>query len=151
MCIRDSYFFADYCSNKIGIVNSLNEINWSTAFTGSRFTSFGEDSNGEIYIAASGNGTIYKIIDASLSVDTFNKTNSKLYPNPATNEFYIKSNSIHFPVLVTISDSTGKLFLRKSLESNVNPVATTSFRSGIYFVTFKDKKGNYFNSKLIIK
>ena len=148
---QGNYFFADYCSSKIGIVNSLNEINWSTAFTGSRFTSFGEDSNGEIYIAASGNGTIYKIIDASLSVDTFNKTNSKLYPNPATNEFFIKTNTIHFPVLVTISDSTGKLLLRESLESNVNPVATTSFRSGIYFVTFKDKKGNYFNSKLIIK
>jgi len=145
-----NYFFADYCSSKIGILNSSGSIAWSTAYTGSRFTSFGEDKNGELYIAASGNGTIYKIIDNTLSVNVFTKSNVVVYPNPAATEFFIQRNSLHFPVIVTISDGTGKILRKEFLSSNSKSIPTTSLQSGMYFISIKDKNGNYSNSKLIV-
>lgn len=146
-----NYFFADYCSNKIGVLNSSGVISWSTVFSGSKFTTFGEDRSGELYIAASGNGTIYKITDATLTSAAFEKANVMVYPNPATSEFFIKTNKQSFPILVTLSDSTGKILLKESLESDAKPVPVSSFRSGLYFISLKDNKGNYSNSKLLIK
>lgn len=146
-----NYFFADYCSNKIGILNiETSTYTWTSAFSGANFSTFGEDNNGELYVAGASNGIIYKITDTSLGVNTFKKSNFELYPNPATSEFFIKTKAIHFPASMTIADSTGKLLLNQSLESNTNSIKTASFQNGIYFVSIKDINGAYFSSKLII-
>lgn len=147
---QGKYFFADYCSNKIGLLNSDGLISWSSVFTGAKFTTFGEDNNGELYIAGSGTSTIYKITDTFLAVNTFNKPNFEVYPNPAISEFYIKTKSIHFPVILRIFDSIGKLLLSQSLETNTNPINVSSFRDGIYFVSITAERESNFSSKLII-
>ncbi|MET0760521.1 MAG: PQQ-dependent sugar dehydrogenase [Flavobacterium sp.] len=147
---QTKYFFADYCNNQIGMLNTAGAISWSTAFSGTNFTSFGEDLNGELYLAGRTSGIIYKLIDTSLGVNTFSKGSFNLYPNPATSEVFIKTATIHFPVLVTISDITGKFLLSQSLDSDENAINTTSLKNGIYLASIKDKTGANYSSKLTI-
>lgn len=79
------YFFADFCSAEIGMLQE-NQGNWdmsfSQAFTGNNWSTFGEDMNGELYIADISSGSIYKIKDANLGLDDQNFSQIKLYPNP---------------------------------------------------------------------
>ena len=146
---QNKYFFADYCNNKIGYANTAGTITWTGALAGS-FTTFGEDMNGEIYIANS--STVYKIIDSSLATDTFSKSGLSLSPNPAKESFSIKSTSDILFSKIEIYDITGKLLLSKKLdpvtESNVSVATITK---GMYLVTVENQNGNRYNSKLIIE
>ncbi len=151
--LTNKYLFADYCSNKIGMIDATTPgpITWTTAFAGSNFTTFGEDMTGQLYIAGGSSGVIYKIIDTSLSVSTFNKSGFNLYPNPATSEVFIKSSDLQFPAAVTVSDMTGKTLLNQSLNSESTAIAVSSLSSGVYLVHVKDRTGANFSSKLTVK
>ena len=67
------YVFADYCSNKIGYINNAGTIVWTTAFSGTNITTFGQDINGEIYVGGNSNGVIYKLKDTALSTTSYDK------------------------------------------------------------------------------
>lgn len=145
------YFFADYCLNRIGTVNSANTISYSANFLGSNnITTFGEDNNGELYVAGS-NGTVYKIIDASLAVATFNPSEFSVYPNPATTAFFVKSNPAYFPALLTIFDSSGKKLLTQKLEGATTAIVTDRLQQGFYLATLTNDSGLYYSTKLLIK
>ena len=147
----NKYFFADYCNNKIGTINTAGVITWTAALTGGGFTTFGEDINGQLYIA-SGNGTIYKIIDSSLAVNNFNKNGLSFYPNPAKTEIFIKNTTDITLSKVKIFDLTGKLVLTKAIDNNDAPsVNITSLSSGMYLISVEDVTGNQYQSKLIVE
>jgi len=149
----NKYFFADYCNNKIGMINATagGPIMWSNAFTGSNFTTFGEDINGELYIAGATSGIVSRLIDTSLQVNTFGKTSFSMYPNPATSEVFIKAEGLTFPATVSISDITGKLLTTQLLHTANNTIATGALESGLYLVNINDNVGGSFTSKLTIK
>ena len=148
----NKYFFADYCNNKIGTVNNAGVITWTNAMTGGAFTTFGEDSNGELYIASAGNGVVYKIIDSSLSLNEFNKKGLRFYPNPAKTEIFIKNDTETSLSKVKIFDLTGKLVLTKVVENNTAPsVNIMTLSSGLYLITIEDVSGNQYQSKLIVE
>ena len=149
----NKYFFADYCNDKIGTANTSGVITWTAALTGGGFTTFGEDSNGELYIASSSNGTIYKIIDSPLGLNDFNKNGLSFYPNPAKTEIFIKNSSETVLSKVKIFDLTGKLVLTKSIENNdSNPsVNIAALNSGLYMIAVQDLTGNQYQSKLIVE
>ena len=77
------YFFADYCSGEIGLLskNENDEWNMSLAFPNinGSWVSFGEDINGELYIASI-NGGVYKIIDAALSNNEIDVIHLIIFP-----------------------------------------------------------------------
>lgn len=147
----NKYFFADYCNNKIGTINTSGVITWTAALTGGGFTTFGEDINGELYIA-SGNGVIYKIIDSSLAVNDFNKNGLSFYPNPAKTEIFIKNATDVTLSKVKIFELTGKLVLAKAIDNNDTPsINITSLSSGMYLVSLEDLIGNQYHSKLIVQ
>ena len=145
------YFFADYCNNKIGMLNTSGIISWSTAFSGTNFTAFGEDLNGELYVAGGTSGSIYKIIDSSLGVNNAVKEDLKLYPIPATTEVFITTSTISFPAIVLIYDSIGKLLSNQTLDSENQTINTSSLQKGIYIVRLEDFTGANYSSKLTIK
>ena len=145
------YFFADYCNNKIGLLNTSGMISWSTAFPGTNFTAFGEDLNGELYVAGGTSGSIYKIIDSSLGVNNAVKEDLKLYPIPATTEVFITTSTISFPAIVLIYDSIGKLLSNQTLDSENQTINTSSLQKGIYIVRLEDFTGANYSSKLTIK
>jgi len=66
------YFFADYCSDRIWTLHKVAGT-WVKEdfghFTGNSFTTFGEDFQGQLYIAGTKSGTIFKVLDYK-SADT---------------------------------------------------------------------------------
>lgn len=59
------YFFTDYCSDKIWTLHKSGN-NWVKEdfgqFSGNNFSTFGEDSKGQLYIAGLTTGTIYLVV-----------------------------------------------------------------------------------------
>ena len=58
------YFFADFCSDKIWILKNEG-ASWAVTefgqFPGNSFSAFGEDVNGELYVAGHTSGRIYRL------------------------------------------------------------------------------------------
>lgn len=146
------YFFADYCMNHIGMVDlTTHAITYSDLFEGANyFTTFGQDMNGELYIAASATGNIHRVIDTSLAVKQFDKMTFSMSPNPASSEFSIKIAHANYPATVNIIDVSGKVLLTQSLDAETNLIDSGSFQSGIYVVTVKDNNGAVSSSKLVL-
>lgn len=144
------YFFADYCLNRLGVVTQQGAVSYSSTFAGNNnFTTFGQDKDGELYVGAQ-SGTIYRIIDTSLSLDNVSGSNFALFPNPASEEVFIKGANGYRNL--KIFDISGKLLQMKDLiESENTPVDTSTLTSGIYLVTIEDASGNKLTSKLTIQ
>lgn len=85
------YFFADFCSDEIGTLTD-NGSNWDMAFSdvfgGNGWSTFGEDINGEIYIAGISSGTIYRIIDTANPAPTewYKDADNDTYGNPSVSQ-----------------------------------------------------------------
>ena len=67
------YLYIDYCSGRIWGINAdgdnLSNDELLGNFSNFNFASFGEDSNGEIYLLGIANGTIYKIIETGTEIN----------------------------------------------------------------------------------
>lgn len=144
------YFFSDYCKAQIGSSDGLGNVSFSATFSGNNFVSFGEDVNGELYVASI-SGTIYKLIDSSLSVTENSITSVKVYPNPVTNELYISNSDIANPIRnIEILDLQGKSILKETKKSQpITYVNTNHLSSGLYFLKVTNDSGSHFIHKLI--
>ena len=149
---QNKYFFTDYCDDKIRMVNSAGVITTTTSFSGNNFVTFGEDMNGELYIAGISSGTIYKIIDSSLSSSDFENNGFSLYPNPAKESVTIKSSTSNLATKIDVIDLTGKLLFTKELSSiPENTIATTALSKGIYLISVETTNGTNYTTKLIVE
>ena len=116
---QNKYFFADYCVNRIGYVNATGNFTYSPTATGDSFyTTFGEDVNGELYVAAAATGIIYKITDSSLSTEDFEKNGFAIYPNPAKESFTLSNTNNIVAKSISIYDVSGKKVLTKEVLEN---------------------------------
>lgn len=150
--LKGLYFFTDYCDPKIGMLTASGTLTYSTVFTGNNFSTFGEDNAGELYVAAINNGTIYKITDTSLGINSNEKIAFSVYPNPATSEIIIQNSYENYPSEVVIYDLEGKLLLKQKTEDNtINSVKMDNLSKGIYIVSIKNKEGNVSNYKLVVE
>ncbi|NJN44245.1 MAG: hypothetical protein HC806_05675, partial [Anaerolineae bacterium] len=73
------YIFADYCTGQTW--TAINNGGWSVTYQGDLgglFTTFGEDVNGEIYLAST-NGTIYRVTETT-TFQTHTPTASPVTP-----------------------------------------------------------------------
>lgn len=150
------YFFADYCSNEIGIlINSGG--NWNMTFTqpysGNGWTAFGEDINGELYVVGISSGSIFKITDPNLSITKNEILEVSVYPNPTSNLFTIESNSPQIQIeTISIFSLQGKLV--KSITGNKTSklqIDTRNLAKGLYLTEITSNTGNKKIHKLIIK
>ena len=147
----NKYFFADYCVNRIGYVDTTsNVVTFTPNFSGSNnFTSFGEDMNGELYVTNS--SVIYKIVDTSTaSATSFENSGFSLYPNPSKNSITISSSEASFAKQIQIFDVSGKLLISKEVSQNKrNTIDTTSLSIGVYIVNVTTTDGKNYSSKLV--
>lgn len=71
-----TYFFTDYCSDEIGTLTFNNDswgMNFTSPFSNNNFSTFGEDYQGELYVAGLTSGKIFQIIDSEqLSIEDNN-------------------------------------------------------------------------------
>lgn len=147
---QGKYFFSDYCKAQIGSSDGLGNVSFSATFSGNNFVSFGEDANGELYVASI-NGTIYKLIDSSLSVPENSLTSVKIYPNPTSSEVYIHNSDNANPIRnIEILDLQGKSILKETNKSQpITYVNTNHLSSGLYFLKVTNDSGSHFIHKLI--
>ena len=138
------YFFADYCSGEIGLLSKNENDEWdmSLAFPNinGSWVSFGEDINGELYIASI-NGGIYKIIDAALSNNEIDSDTLNYFPNPF--EDYIQINSDR-PINIELYDLSGRK-LREFKNYNIEILDLSFLNKGTYII----KVDGYLVKKLI--
>ncbi len=147
---QGKYFFSDYCKAQIGSSDGLGNVTFSATFSGNNFVSFGEDLNGELYIASI-SGAIYKIIDSSLSVAENSLSNVKIYPNPVTNELRISNSDNSNPInTIEILDLQGKSILKETRKNQPITLVNTNYLSnGLYFLKITNDAGSHFTHKLI--
>jgi hypothetical protein len=149
---QNNYFFTDYCDNKIRMVNNAGVITTTAAFSGNNFVTFGEDINGELYIAGITSGTVYKIIDSSLSNSNFNSESFSLFPNPAKGFFVVKSAEANLATKIALFDITGKLLFSKELTPNrENVIDTNLLAKGTYFVSVETTNGTNYDTRVIVE
>ena len=150
--LQNKYLFTDLCNSRIGIINAAGTLTYSATFSGRSFVTFGETNTGELYIGDIGNGTIYRIIDTSLSINDFAQNNYKIYPNPSKNEVYIEKSTDSYPTEVIIFDSNGKALITQrteNLQRNIINIGTLA--TGLYFMTIKDNNESASTHKLLIE
>lgn len=149
---QNKYFFTDYCDNKIRMLDNAGVITTTASFSGNNFVTFGEDINGELYIAGITSGTVYKIIDSSLSQSNFENNGFSLYPNPAKGFFVVKSNEANLATKIDLFDITGKLLFSRKLTPNTENVIDTNFLSkGTYFVSVETTNGTNYETRIIVE
>ncbi len=151
--LQDMYIFADYCSNRLGMVDTDGNITYSQQFPGNNFASFGEDINGELYVAGKTSGNIFKVTGPVLNTVTVANSTFSIYPNPASDVVYIqKAVSGNYASHADVYDLSGKLLISRDLDNTeTNTVATGSLPAGLYLISLTDNAGNTSSHKLSIK
>lgn len=147
------YFFADICTQEVGYLEFIGG-NWVSTFENfsGGFAAFGEDINGELYVSTLG-GNIFKLDDASLSVEEFGLESISIYPNPAKDELMIDFSSIDFSssIVISIYDMQGKNVSSVNKNSDtIQKINTSNFAKGIYLMKINNGNSEELIHKLII-
>lgn len=152
--LSGKYFFADFCSQEIGILTGSGSswsMNLQTPNSQRSWTTFGEDANGELYIA--GGSNIYKITDSSLSVDKAIINELKIYPNPTSNyvtiEFNDNYNTIEEILILNVLGQTVKKIIKPN--SKKLKIDIENFVGGLYYIEISTADNLNITKKLIIK
>jgi glucose/arabinose dehydrogenase len=147
-----NYIFGDFCASKIMSLTDDGTLTVSPTIPGlSYLTTFGEDVNGELYVAAQG-GIVYRIVDATLGINSFAENGLSLYPNPAKSEVSITNTSNKILSQFRLYDLSGKLLLEQKMSDlATTTINTGALQSGLYVATVEDVSGAKFSSKLVIK
>ncbi|WP_313092407.1 PQQ-dependent sugar dehydrogenase [Chryseobacterium flavum] len=149
--LQGKYFFADYCSTQIGILDSNNAITWTTPYSGNNFSTFGEDYQKELYVAAVNNGKIFKISTGTLGIQENNSLGKiNIYPNPAHKELFIDGIKDKNLILEIINTEGRKILTTNNLV-NKKSIDISGIPSGIYFINLKSGDLKSYSQKIIIK
>ena len=143
--MQGKYFFADYCTAEIGVVNG-STLSWLGNFSGT-ITTFGVDANQELY--AAGSGTVYKIVDTTAGLNDFDNKLFSLYPNPAGNEVFVSAKEGFGEGFASIFNVSGQLVIEQKLGEGQTKIDTSKLQTGVYMVKLQTSTMGY-NTKLVI-
>ncbi len=148
--LQGKYFFADYCSTQIGMLDSNNAITWTTPYSGNNFSTFGEDYQKGLYVAAVNSGKIFKISTGTLSTHENSLANIRVYPNPASKEVFIDGVTDKKATLEIIS-AEGRKVLETDRITNGKGINISGIAAGVYYINLKSGELKSYSQKLIIK
>ena len=140
------YIFADYCSTQIGILDNTT-ITWTSAFSGNNFTTFGEDNQKQLYIAAS-NGKIFKVKSNILAVSDADKNPIQVSPIPAKDFIFIK-NINDKNLTAEVLDLSGREILNTNVAENDKSIDVSTLKSGNYILVLKKDDIRIMSQKII--
>jgi len=72
-------------------------------------------------------------------VNEMGNNSISLFPNPATNELFVKNNEINS--VITIFDINGKLLITRKITSENEVIDINNLQSGIYTIKIADNRG----------
>ncbi|MFP3596786.1 PQQ-dependent sugar dehydrogenase [Chryseobacterium sp. SIMBA_029] len=149
--LQGRYFFADYCSSQIGILNTDNSVIWTSAYSGSNFSTFGQNAQKDLFVAALNTGKIYKITTGTLSAHENSPLNElKVYPNPASKKVFIEGLQDKNSTAEIIS-AEGRKVLESAKINSDNSVDISGIPSGVYYLILKSGDLKSYSQKLIVK
>ncbi|WP_431609075.1 PQQ-dependent sugar dehydrogenase [Chryseobacterium sp. 'Rf worker isolate 10'] len=148
--LQGKYFFADYCSAQIGVLDSNNAITWMPPSSGNNFSTFGEDYQKGLYVAAVTSGKIFKISTGTLGTQENALGSIKVYPNPASKEIFIDGIKDKKATLEIIS-AEGIKVLETDQIINGKSINISGIPAGVYFINLKSGVLKSYSQKLIIK
>jgi len=149
--LQGRYFFADYCSSQIGILNTDNSVIWTSAYSGSSFSTFGQNAQKDLFVAALNTGKIYKITTGTLSTQENTHLNElKIYPNPASKKVFIEGLQDKNSIAEIIS-AEGRRVLEGAKINSDNSVDISGIPSGVYYLILKSGDLKSYSQKLIVK
>lgn len=152
--LQGKYFFADYCSQEIGILTENAgtwTYNFTTPFSGNNWSSFGLNNMNELFIVSK-NGNIFKITEDNLAIDEFENQEIKIFPNPTNNYINIQFNNLN-PSSFTINlySIQGKLLNEfKDIQTEIFNISTVNIKNGFYIVEIIEETGKKQLNKVII-
>lgn len=148
--LQGKYFFADYCSTQIGILDSNNTITWTSPYSGNNFSTFGEDYQKGLYVAAVNSGKIFKISTGTLGTQENTLGTVKVYPNPASKEIFIDGFTDKKATLEIIS-AEGRKVLETDQITHGKSINISGIPAGVYYINLKSGDLKSYTQKLIIK
>lgn len=150
--LQGKYFFADYCSTQIGMLNSDNSITWTPAFTGNNFSTFGQDSQKELYVAAVTSGKIFKIQSGTLATDEnmLYDEGIKVYPNPASERIFVNAYNLQ-NMSAELMSSEGIKVMEQKVIDHENGIDISGIPAGVYYLILKNGDLKSHSQRIIIK
>ncbi|MFP3832016.1 PQQ-dependent sugar dehydrogenase [Chryseobacterium sp. SIMBA_028] len=149
--LQGKYFFADYCSTQIGILNPDNSIVWTTPYSGNNFSTFGQSSQKELYVAAVNSGKIFKITTGTLSTQEDSHLGAiKIYPNPASKEVFVNGIK-NKKATAEIISTDGRKVLEMDVITENQRIDISKIPTGVYFINLKSGNLKSFSQKLVIE
>ncbi|KYH07874.1 cadherin [Chryseobacterium cucumeris] len=148
--LQGKYFFADYCSSQIGMLDTNNTITWTTPYSGNNFSTFGEDYQKRLYVADLSNGKIFKISTGTLGTNENTLGAVKVYPNPASKEIFIDGVKDKKATLEIIS-AEGRKVMETDQIINGKAINISGIPAGVYYINLKSGELKSYSQKLIIK
>jgi glucose/arabinose dehydrogenase len=118
------YFFTDYCSDRIWTLHKVGE-NWVKEdfgrFTGNNFSTFGEGSDGKLYVAGRGSGKIYRVVGNTTGInDSYILSGIKIIQVPNSNKIRIETgHNNRQEIQIALNDIKGAV-LYKATTSEAN-------------------------------
>ncbi|WP_288377591.1 PQQ-dependent sugar dehydrogenase [uncultured Chryseobacterium sp.] len=148
--LQGKYFFADYCSTQIGVLDSNNAITWTSPYSGNNFSTFGEDYQKGLYVAAVNSGKIFKISTGTLGTHENTLASIKVYPNPASKEIFIDGVKDKKATLEIIS-AEGRKVLETDQITDGKGINISGIPAGVYYINLKSGELKSYSQKIIIK
>ena len=142
--MKGRYFYGDYCSDKIWSVRDSSGI-WVVEYHGvlsiGGLSTFGEDADGELYIAGLQSGKIFKLVDPNHPVGLDIRSTrmfTHIFPNPfdsilkiQVSEEAIKNEN----GFMKISNLSGKEVYSAELSLSNSEHDLSALKTGIYILT----------------
>ncbi len=148
--IQGLFLFADLCTGMIGTVDQNGAMIDHGNFAGT-WTSFGEDVDGELYIADHG-GSIYKIEGGViLGNPDAEKDLLAMIPNPASDSLYISLKNQNLKTISIIDLKGSEVFTASNMNVSEKMIPINNLSKGVYMVKITSDSGSSFVKKLVIK
>jgi glucose/arabinose dehydrogenase len=150
--LQGRYFFADYCSTQIGSLNADDSITWSAPSSGNNFSTFGVNSQNELFVAAVNNGKIFRLTTSAVlgTQESHLSTSIKVYPNPASKTVFIEGIKDKDATIEIINFEGRKVLEQGKIEKD-NSLNISGIPAGAYFININSGNLKSYSKKLIIK
>lgn len=141
------YFFTDFCNDIIWSLHGMDsslEVTNHGQFPGNNFSTFGEDSAGELYVTGLSSGAIYRIDYNEVTSTRAGQSPGqwKIYPNPAGEIVWIESvQANEFPVWVSLLATEGKIIRKVLVHESHTQIGLHDLVPGIYFMEVAGASG----------